>query len=80
MGYVGRMRRTGADGDCALPLEGRSLCHGDSRPRVWVIGFRLGTASPQSQSILGFLLRAIYNHIIVIIQLLLWVGSTQRLG
>ena len=33
--------------------------------------FRLGTAPTQEQSILGVLLRAIYNHIIIIIQLFL---------
>ena len=40
-------------------------------------GYLLGTAPTQSQSILGVLLRAIYNHIIIIIQLLLSAGSTQ---
>ena len=45
-----------------------------------VCGSRLGTAPPQQQSILGVLLRAIYNHSIIIIQLLLRGGSTQGLG
>ena len=45
-----------------------------------IIGFRFGTAPTQKQSILGVLLRAIYNHIILIIQLLLRGGSTQGLG
>ena len=35
------------------------------------------TLNPQYQSILGVLLRAKYNHILIIIQLLLRVGSTQ---
>ena len=43
-------------------------------------GLGLGTAPTQKQSILGVLLRAIYNHIINIIQLLLRGGSTQVLG
>ena len=42
--------------------------------------FKLGTASTQEQSILGVLLRAIYNPILIIIQLLLREGSTQGLG
>ena len=41
---------------------------------------RLGTAPPQQQSILGVLLRAIYNHFMFIIQLLLSGGSTQQIG
>ena len=39
----------------------------------------LGTAPPQYQSILGVLLRAIYNHIRFIIQLLLSGGSIQEI-
>ena len=35
---------------------------------------------PQYQSIFGVLLRAIYNHVISIIQLLLCGGSTQGIG
>ena len=42
--------------------------------------FRLGTAPTQSQSILRVLLRAIYSHIIIFIQLLLRGGSTEGLG
>ena len=41
--------------------------------------FRLGTAPTQQQSIFGVLLRAIYSHIISIIQLLLNGGSIQSL-
>ena len=51
----------------AWDLETRGL-----RPRAWV-----QPPPPQYQSILGVLIRAIYNHIIVIIQLLLRGGSTQ---
>ena len=40
----------------------------------------LGTAPTQLQSILGVLLRAIHNHIIVIIQLLLKGGSTEAIA
>ena len=43
-------------------------------------GLGLGSAATQKQSILGVLLRAIYNHFIHIIQLLLGGGSTQGLG
>ena len=39
--------------------------------------YGLGTAPTQEQFILGVLLRAIYNHIILIIQLLLSGGSIQ---
>ena len=50
----------------------------------WALGFRLGTAPPplsnSLESILGVLLRAIYNDIISIIQLLLRGCSTQGLG
>ena len=44
------------------------------------VTFRLGTAPTQSQSILGVLLRAIYSHIRIMIQLLLSGGSIQLLG
>ena len=37
----------------------------------------LGTAPTQQESILGVLLRAMYNYILVIIHLLLRGGSTQ---
>ena len=40
----------------------------------------MGTAHTQKQSILGVLLRAIYSHVIIIIQLLLGGGSIQGLG
>ena len=46
----------------------------------YILGFRLGTAPRQEQSILGVLLRAIYNPIILIIQLLLRGGSTCCIG
>ena len=39
--------------------------------------YTLGTAPTQWQSILGVLLRAINNHITIIIQLLLRGGSTE---
>ena len=42
-----------------------------------LVRYELGTAPTQEQSILGVLFRAIYSHIIVIIQLLLRGGSTQ---
>ena len=45
------------------------------------LGFELGTAPPPVTVyiILGVLLRAIYNHVIIIIQLFLRWGSTQGL-
>ena len=45
--------------------------------RATPIYYNLGTAPTQQQSTLGVLLSAIYNHIILIIQLLLRGGSTQ---
>ena len=49
-------------------------------PKIRVLGFGLGTAPSQQQSVLGVLLRAIYNHIIIGIQLLLKGGSTEGVG
>ena len=65
--------------DMPLPIQ---RCRGlpasdDQALTLNPLGFRLGTAPPPVTSILGLLLRAIYNHIIVIIQLLLSEGSTR---
>ena len=46
----------------------------------YYLGFRFSTAPTQYQSILGVLFRAIYNHTIIIIQLLVRGAVPKGLG